>query len=71
MSRVFAREAAITVAEGGLRWVRGAPQSSDSDFSGLEAGLRLADVHAAQGGLYDDMDRVADDIYGRGSGESE
>jgi alkylation response protein AidB-like acyl-CoA dehydrogenase len=70
MSRVFAREAAITVAEGGLRWVRGAPQSSDSDFSGLEAGLRLADVHASQGGLYDDMDRVADDIYGRVTGES-
>ena len=70
MSRVFAREAAITVAEGGLRWVRGAPQSTDADFSGLEAGLRLGEVHAAQRGLYHDMDLVADSIYGRDSTEA-
>lgn len=64
MSRVFARDAALRVAEDGLRWVRGAPQSAGRDVTGLEAGLRLADVRVAQAGLLDDMDLVAGHVYG-------
>lgn len=65
MSRVFGREAALKVAEDGLRWVRGAPQSTGADFRGLEAGLRLGEVREAQAGLLEDMDEVADIVYRR------
>jgi alkylation response protein AidB-like acyl-CoA dehydrogenase len=67
-SRLFARDAALRVAEDGLRWVRGAPQSQGADFGGLEARLRLDRVRDAQAGLLDDMDLVADAVYGRTSG---
>jgi alkylation response protein AidB-like acyl-CoA dehydrogenase len=65
LSRVYAREAAMKVAEDGLRWVRGAPQSEGHDFSGLEAGLRMAEVREAQAGLIADMDHLAELVYGR------
>jgi alkylation response protein AidB-like acyl-CoA dehydrogenase len=65
LSRIFARDAAMKVAEDGLRWVRGAPQSQDQDFSGLEQGLRLSDVRDAQAGLIADMDVAADFVYQR------
>jgi acyl-CoA dehydrogenase len=60
VSRVFAREAALKVAEEGLRWVAGA--GSDADLAGA---LPLNRVRAAQGGLLADMDRVADALYRR------
>jgi alkylation response protein AidB-like acyl-CoA dehydrogenase len=64
ISRVFAREAAQTVAEHGLRWVRGAA-APDTDLTSLEAELRLNEVHAVQTGLVMDMNRIADAIYDR------
>ena len=64
ISRTFAREAAYKVAEDGLRWVRGAAEAG-TDLSGLQAQLRLSDVHAAQAGLVADMDLVADALYHR------
>ena len=60
VSRVFAREAAMKVAEEGLRWVAGAGSGAD-----LAATLPLERVRAAQAGLLADMDRVADALYGR------
>jgi alkylation response protein AidB-like acyl-CoA dehydrogenase len=63
MSRVFAREAAHTVAHDGLRWVTGASRDTGPAASG--AGLRLDAVQAAQAGLLSDMDLVADALYGR------
>jgi alkylation response protein AidB-like acyl-CoA dehydrogenase len=63
-SRVFAREAALTVAENGLRWVRGAAQPG-TDLTGLDQQLRLGEVWEAQAGLIADMDFVADAVYGR------
>jgi alkylation response protein AidB-like acyl-CoA dehydrogenase len=63
MSRIFARDAAQTVAHEGLRWVLGASQGAD--MSAFEAGLRLDAVRAAQAGLITDMDTVADALYGR------
>jgi len=63
MSRVFARDAALKVAEDGLRWVIGASQGAD--MAPFINGLGLDAVHAAQAGLVADMDQVADAIYGR------
>jgi alkylation response protein AidB-like acyl-CoA dehydrogenase len=60
VSRVFAREAALKVAEEGLRWVSGAGTGAD-----LAANLPLDRVRAAQAGLLADMDQVADALYGR------
>jgi alkylation response protein AidB-like acyl-CoA dehydrogenase len=65
ISRVFAREAALKVAEEGLRWITGAGGVSDAEMPGFEAGLNLQAIHRAQAGLIEDMDYVADVLYGR------
>lgn len=63
VSRVFAREAALHVAEEGLRWVGGATASND--LAGFESGLNLRAIRQAQAGLLPDMDFVANVLYGR------
>jgi alkylation response protein AidB-like acyl-CoA dehydrogenase len=64
VSRAFAREAALKVAEEGVRWVSGA--ATDPAAAGrLAAGLPLDQVRAAQAGLLADMDAVADVLYNR------
>jgi len=65
VSRVFAREAALKVAEDGLRWVVGAGGVSGSEMAGFEAGVGMPAIHRAQAGLIADMDLVADVLYGR------
>jgi len=65
LSRIFAREAAMKVAEEGLRWVIGAGGVSETEIAALEANLGLPAVHRAQAGLISDMDYVADVLYGR------
>jgi alkylation response protein AidB-like acyl-CoA dehydrogenase len=65
LSRVFAREVAMKVAEEGLRWVIGASSRAD-----LAATLPLERVRGAQAGLLADMDRVADALYGREAASS-
>jgi alkylation response protein AidB-like acyl-CoA dehydrogenase len=64
ISRVFARDAALKVAEDGLRWVRGASEP-DTDLSGFEPAVPMDGVRRAQAGLLTDMDHVADAVYGR------
>src|SRR6266536_5302423 len=64
ISRVFAREAAQTVAEHGSRWVLGAA-APDAELTAFAKELRLDEVRAAQAGLVTDMDRVADALYHR------
>ncbi|GAA4607338.1 alkylation response protein AidB-like acyl-CoA dehydrogenase [Actinoplanes octamycinicus] len=59
ISRVFARDAALKVAEEGLRWLVGAGSAD------LAATLPLDRVRAVQAGLIADLDRIADAIYGR------
>jgi alkylation response protein AidB-like acyl-CoA dehydrogenase len=61
VSRVFARDAAMKVAEEGLRLVAGASPA------GVPVDLPLDRIRAAQAGLLADMDRIADALYGRGS----
>jgi len=65
LSRVFAREAALKVAEEGLRLVVGAGGINDADLTGFETNLGISAIHRAQAGLLTDMDYVADVLYGR------
>jgi alkylation response protein AidB-like acyl-CoA dehydrogenase len=70
LARVFARDAALRVAWGGLRLVRGAGGADDDRLPELEAALRIHDIVAAEAGAIADMDAVADAIYGRAGGTS-
>ncbi|MFO7769129.1 MAG: acyl-CoA dehydrogenase family protein [bacterium] len=68
ISRVFAREAAMKTAQGGLRWTAGAGGTPVDEIAAFERAVGLNDVHAAQVGMLEDMDRVADALYDRDSG---
>lgn len=65
LSRVFARDAALKVAEEGMRWICGAGALSDAEIATLETSLQLPAVHRAQPGLLSDMDFIADVLYAR------
>ncbi|MBZ5720172.1 MAG: acyl-CoA dehydrogenase family protein [Acidobacteriia bacterium] len=65
LGRIFAREAALKVAEEGLRWVAGASAVSDAEMAAFETSLGLPAIHRAQAGLISDMDYVADVLYNR------
>jgi|CZLA01.1.fsa_nt_gi alkylation response protein AidB-like acyl-CoA dehydrogenase len=65
LSRIFARDAALKVAEEGLRWVVGAGGISDAEMPGFETSLGLPAIHRAQSGLISDLDYIADVLYGR------
>ena len=65
MGRVFAREAALKVAEEGLRMLIGAGGLADAEIAAFEAALGLPAVHRAQAGLISDMDDIADALYNR------
>jgi len=65
LGRVFAREAALKVAEEGLRIVTGAGGVNDAEMAGFEAALGLPAIHRAQAGLIFDMDDIADALYNR------
>ena len=64
IARIFAREAALKVAQDGLRWIVGFG-ASDAQLSAFETSLGLAAIRRSQIGLMDDMDYVADVLYGR------
>jgi len=70
LSRIFAREAALKVAEDGLRWVAGFGGAGNGDMAAFEQALRLSEIHAAQAGMLNDMDHVADVLYSRVARES-
>jgi alkylation response protein AidB-like acyl-CoA dehydrogenase len=65
LSRVFAREAALKVAEEGLRWVVGAGGVSAAELPAFETSLGVPAIHRAQAGLISDLDHIADVLYGR------
>jgi acyl-CoA dehydrogenase len=65
LSRIFAREAALKVAEEGLRWIAGAAGVNESEIPAFEGSLGLPAIHRAQAGLISDMDFIADVLYGR------
>src|SRR5690348_7463805 len=65
ISRVFAREAALKVAEEGLKLIIGAGSFNESEITQLETSLAIPAVHRAQAGLIADMDYIADVLYSR------
>jgi len=65
ISRIFARQAAMKVAQEGLQWVVGAGGVTEADLPAFEASLGLPAIRRAQAGLVADMDLVADALYGR------
>jgi hypothetical protein len=71
VSRVFAREAALKVAEEGLRLVIGAGGASEAEIAALEAGVKLPAIHRAQAGLISEMDYIADVLYNRAAKSAE
>jgi alkylation response protein AidB-like acyl-CoA dehydrogenase len=71
VSRVFARETALKVAEDGLRWVVGAGGVSDAELATFETTLGMPAIHRAQAGLISDMDYVADVLYSRAAKRKE
>jgi len=68
VSRVYAREVALRVAEEGVRWVAGAADPGAA--VPLADDLPLARVRAAQAGLLADMDALADALYDRTTPDS-
>lgn len=65
LSRVFAREAAMKIAEEGMRWIVGADEINAGELAEFEKQLSLPAIHRAQAGLLTDMDVIADVLYGR------
>jgi alkylation response protein AidB-like acyl-CoA dehydrogenase len=65
ISRIFARQAALKVAQDGLQWVVGAGGVTDAELPAFEASLGLPAIRRAQAGLVADMDLVGDALYGR------
>ena len=61
-SRVYARDAALTVATEAIRLVAGA---DGGELGDLEQRLGLTAIHRAQAGLLADMQTVADALYAR------
>lgn len=65
ISRIFARSAAMKVAEEGTRWVIGAGGVSGPELVAFEQSVKLPAIHQAQAGLISDLDYVANVLYGR------
>jgi alkylation response protein AidB-like acyl-CoA dehydrogenase len=65
ISRIYAREVAAKVSEGGMSLACGAGGVSDAEIDEFETKLGLSAIHRAQAGQMADMDHVADVLYGR------
>ncbi len=65
LSRIFAREAALKVAEEGLRWVCAAGGVEEAEVAAFETLIGAPAIRRAQAGLLADMDYVADVLYNR------
>jgi alkylation response protein AidB-like acyl-CoA dehydrogenase len=63
-SRLFAREAALKIANEGVRLVAGGSEDSRV-VSGLGDALRIPEIYNAQSGLLADMNFIADALYDR------
>ena len=64
MSRIFAREVALLVAEQGVRWTVGADNRT-ADEPAFETALKVLEIHRAQAGLMQDMDFLSDALFDR------
>jgi alkylation response protein AidB-like acyl-CoA dehydrogenase len=66
LSRISAREAAMRMVTEGARWIGGL--MPESEAVNLEKKLAVPQIYRAQSGLIQDMDNVADVLYGRNEG---
>ena len=71
LARVFAHEAALKVAQDGMRWIIGSAQMSSTDVAAFESALNLPAVYRSQAGLLADMDFIADHLYKRADKHAE
>jgi alkylation response protein AidB-like acyl-CoA dehydrogenase len=71
LARIFAREAALKVAEDGLRWIAGAGGVNAAEIAAFETSLGLPAIHRAQANLMSDMDFLADVLYNRAAKRSQ
>lgn len=65
MSRIFARQAALKISTNGMRIVGGVADLNDAEMSKLESALNVSEIYRTQRGWIDDMNYVADVLYGR------
>ncbi len=65
IARIFARDAALKVAQAGLQWVAAAGGVAETEMASFEAAIGMPAIHRAQAGLMADLDYVADAVYGR------
>ncbi len=65
IARVFAREAALKVAEEGLRFIVGADGVNETELAQFETALNVPAIHRAQAGMLADMDFIGDVLYNR------
>jgi alkylation response protein AidB-like acyl-CoA dehydrogenase len=65
-SRIAARDASIKIVSECVRWVESL--ISDSDALNLEKKMFIPQIYRAQAGMLQDMDLVADILYGRNAG---
>ncbi|KAA3610667.1 MAG: acyl-CoA dehydrogenase [Calditrichaeota bacterium] len=63
ISRIGAREAAMKVAEEGMRWTCAADGLSEDEMSAFEAKLQLSTIHRVQGGMLTDMENLVNIVY--------
>jgi alkylation response protein AidB-like acyl-CoA dehydrogenase len=66
LSRIAARDAAMRMASEGMRWIGGL--ISEAEAKNLESNLFIPQIYRAQAGLIQDMDSIADVLYGRNAG---
>ena len=67
MARVFARTSAERLVAESMRWVVGGDGVPAAEIAAFEQAIGARAIHAAQAGLIEDMNRVADAIYDRAS----
>jgi alkylation response protein AidB-like acyl-CoA dehydrogenase len=63
--RISARESAMRIVTEGIRWIGGLV--AEADIANLEKRIFVPQIYRAQSGLIQDMDYVADVLYGRNS----
>ena len=63
LARIFAREAAIKVAQDGLRWIIGADNLTESEVKAFEQKMNFTGIYLAQAGMVDDMNYIKEVIY--------
>jgi alkylation response protein AidB-like acyl-CoA dehydrogenase len=66
LSRIAARDAAMEIVSEGVRWIGGLVPETEAE--NLESKLFFPKIYRAQAGLIQDMDYIADILYGRSTG---